>query len=178
MTSNTTTGAHTRPAISEHEYNAARDFLYLEARLADESRYLDWEALVEDDMISWVPRGEGDFDIDKHVSITADNRSRLRTRIAQLATGKRHAQVPVSTMRRMVSNIEVARLPDGGWQVFSNFVLYELRRSSTGKVEARITRRVGIRMACGGSCSPANRRRSRSTAALTVASIACWTVVK
>jgi 3-phenylpropionate/cinnamic acid dioxygenase small subunit len=135
MTSDTTTGAETRPAISEHEYNAARDFLYLEARLADESRYLDWEALVEDDMIYWVPRGEGDFDIDKHVSITADNRSRLRTRIAQLATGKRHAQVPVSTMRRMVSNIEVARLPDGGWQVYSNFVLYELRRSSTGKIE-------------------------------------------
>jgi len=67
MTSNLTTGAETRPAISEHEYSAARDFLYLEARLADESRYLDWEALVEDDMIYWVPRGEGDFDIDKHL---------------------------------------------------------------------------------------------------------------
>jgi benzoate/toluate 1,2-dioxygenase subunit beta len=135
MTSNTSTQAAAPAAVSDRDYNAARDFLYLEARLADESRYLEWEALVEDDMVYWVPRGEGDFDIDKHVSITADNRSRLRTRIAQLATGKRHAQLPVSAMRRMVSNIEVAAWPEGGWRVLSNFVLYEMRRSSTGKME-------------------------------------------
>lgn len=136
MKPNTTTETATRVAVTDQEYNAARDFLYLEARLADESRYLEWEALVEHDMIYWVPRGEGDFDMDKHVSITADNRSRLRTRIAQLATGKRHAQLPVSAMRRIISNIEVMALPDGGWQVFSNFVLFEMRRSSTGKMEA------------------------------------------
>lgn len=135
MTLNTTLAAATRAAVSDQEYNAARDFLYLEARLADESRYLEWEALVEHDMIYWVPRGEGDFDIDKQVSITADNRSRLRTRIAQLCTGKRHAQLPVSSMRRVVSNIEVTAWPDGGWQVLSNFVLYEMRRSSTGRME-------------------------------------------
>ncbi len=122
-------------SVAARDYDAVRDFLYLEARLADESRYLEWEVLVEDDMVYWVPRGEGDYDMDKHVSITADNRSRLRTRIAQLATGKRHAQVPTSTMRRMVSNIEVAQETDGSFRVLSNFVLYELRRSSTGKVE-------------------------------------------
>jgi len=121
--------------VSARAYDAVRDFLYLEARLADESRYLEWEALVDDDMVYWVPRGEGDFDMNKHVSITADNRSRLRTRIAQLATGKRHAQVPVSTMRRMVSNIEVFEEADGSLRALSNFVLYELRRASTGKLE-------------------------------------------
>jgi benzoate/toluate 1,2-dioxygenase beta subunit len=127
--------ARAAEGVAERDYGDVRDFLYLEARLADESRYLEWEALVEDDMVYWVPRGEGDYDMDKHVSITADNRSRLRTRIAQLATGKRHAQVPTSTMRRMVSNIEVARQADDSFHVLSNFVLYELRRSSTGKVE-------------------------------------------
>lgn len=127
--------ARAAEGVAERDYGDVRDFLYLEARLADESRYLEWEALVEDDMVYWVPRGEGDYDMERHVSITADNRSRLRTRIAQLATGKRHAQVPTSTMRRMVSNIEVARQADGSFHVLSNFVLYELRRSSTGKVE-------------------------------------------
>nr|AMK59088.1 putative ibuprofen-CoA dioxygenase small subunit [uncultured bacterium UPO38] len=122
-------------AVGGREYDAVRDFLYLEARLADESRYLEWEALVEDDMTYWVPRGEGDFDMNRHVSIIADNRSRLRTRIAQLATGKRHSQVPVSAMRRLIGNIEVERLADGALQALSNFVLYELRRSSTGKLE-------------------------------------------
>lgn len=121
--------------ISEAEHREVCDFLYLEARLADESRYADWEALVEDDMVYWVPRGEGDYDMDKHVSITADNRSRLRTRIAQLATGKRHAQLPVSRMRRMVANIEIFRHDSGDFRTLSNFVLYELRRASTGKIE-------------------------------------------
>ena len=64
MTSNTSTQAAAPAAVSDRDYNAARDFLYLEARLADESRYLEWEALVEDDMVYWVPRGEGDFDIE------------------------------------------------------------------------------------------------------------------
>ncbi|RCX10640.1 aromatic-ring-hydroxylating dioxygenase subunit beta [Extensimonas vulgaris] len=121
--------------VSEREYRMVCDFLYMEARLADESRYLEWEALVEDDMVYWVPLGEGDFDMNKHVSIIADNRSRLRTRIAQLATGKRHAQVPVSPMRRLLSNIEVQRLSDDSWKAQCNFVLYELRKSSTGKLE-------------------------------------------
>lgn len=122
-------------AISEAEHREICDFLYREARLADESRYAEWEALVEDDMVYWVPRGEGDYDMDKHVSITADNRSRLRTRIAQLATGKRHAQLPVSRMRRMVANIEIFRHEAGGYRTLSNFVLYELRRASTGQIE-------------------------------------------
>lgn len=122
-------------AIPEPEHREVCDWLYMEARLADESRYLEWEALVEPDMLYWVPRGEGDYDMNKHVSITADNRSRLRTRIAQLATGKRHSQVPVSRMRRLISNIEISRHPDGGYFVRSNFVLYELRRASTGRIE-------------------------------------------
>jgi 3-phenylpropionate/cinnamic acid dioxygenase small subunit len=134
---NSTAQAAPAPAqtVSAREYDAVRDFLYLAARRADESRYLDWEALVEDDMVYWVPRGEGDYDMDKHVSITADNRSRLRTRIAQLATGKRHAQVPTSAMRRLISNLEVSKEADGSLRALSNFVLYELRRSSTGRLE-------------------------------------------
>lgn len=121
--------------IGLEEHREVCDFLYREARLADESRYAEWEALVEDDMTYWVPRGEGDYDMNKHVSITADNRSRLRVRIAQLATGKRHAQLPVSRLRRVVSNIEIERHAQGGYRVLSNFVLYELRRSSTGQIE-------------------------------------------
>jgi len=122
-------------SVSLEEYIAISAFLNREARLADESRYSEWEALVDDDMVYWVPRGEGDYDMNKHLSITADNRSRLRTRIAQLNTGERHSQLPVSKMRRIVSNIEIEKLEDGAYRVFSNFVLYELRMSSTRTVE-------------------------------------------
>ena len=36
-------------------YKAVVDFLYREARLADEARYAEWEALWTDDGVYWVP---------------------------------------------------------------------------------------------------------------------------
>lgn len=125
----------TRTQTSPEEYQRICEFLYREARLADESKYTEWEALVDDDMMYWVPRGEGDFDMNQHVSITADNRARLRTRIAQLMTGERHSQTPVSRMRRLISNVEVCKTAPNEYRVLSNFVLYELRMASTRTIE-------------------------------------------
>jgi 3-phenylpropionate/cinnamic acid dioxygenase small subunit len=104
------------------------DFLYLEARLADESRYDEWEKLVTDDMHYWVPKGVADYDPAERLSYINDNRARLATRIRQLKTGLRHAQTPASPMRRIVSNIEVLAADDtaGTYTVASNVVLYEL----------------------------------------------------
>jgi 3-phenylpropionate/cinnamic acid dioxygenase small subunit len=103
-------------------------FLYLEARLADESRYAAWETLVADDMHYWVPKGAADYDPAERLSYVNDNRARLATRIRQLKTGLRHAQTPPSPMRRIISNIEVLAADDvaGTYTVASNFVLYEL----------------------------------------------------
>jgi len=136
------------PGLSMQERQEIEQFLYKEARLADESRYSEWESLVDDDMYYWIPRGEGDFDLKRHVSITADNRNRLANRIKQLNTGLRHAQVPPSPMRRMLSNIEVCREQPDQYQVGCNFVLYELRAQSTnhleiwpGRMEYRIRRK-------------------------------------
>jgi benzoate/toluate 1,2-dioxygenase beta subunit len=125
-------------------------FIYQEARLADESRYSEWESLVDDDMFYWVPIGYGTESREKKVSITADSRSRLANRIKQLNTGLRFAQVPPSPMRRMISNIEAADLGNGEFHVFCNFVLYELRVQSTndlqvwpGRIEYKIRRKEG-----------------------------------
>ena len=124
-----------RTAVSESELREIERFLTLEARLADESRYTEWEALVEPDMYYWIPRGEGEFDREKDVSITADNRSRLANRIRQLNTGARHAQVPPSPMRRVFSGIEAFRLEGEAFQVFCNFALFEMRVQSTGHMQ-------------------------------------------
>ena len=130
------------------------NFIYRECRLADESRYEEWEALVEPDMFYWIPRGEGDFDPQRHVSITADNRKRLANRIRQLKTGQRHAQSPPSPMRRIVSNLEAYVGERGEYVAYCNFVLYELRVQSThelavwpGRLEYRLRRgENGLRM--------------------------------
>lgn len=111
-------------------------FLFHEARLADESRYEEWEALLTDDVHYWVPAAAPDYDPSSRLSYINDNRSRLATRLRQLKTGVRHAQTPPSVMRRLVSNIEVLSADDavGAYEVGSNFVLYELAHQATGDI--------------------------------------------
>jgi len=100
--------------VSDAEYRAVVEFLYKEARLADEARYADWLALWTDDGVYWVPATtDPGADPDKHLSHIYDNRGRLETRIKLLQTGHRYSQEPASLMRRLISNIEVAAADDG-----------------------------------------------------------------
>lgn len=110
--------------VSDADEKALTRFIYLEARLADESRYSDWEALWDDDAVYWVPRGDGEFDPERDVSHIFDNRTRIATRVRLLNTGYRYSQVPASPMRRLISNIEIDAI-DGGFEVGSNFMLLE-----------------------------------------------------
>jgi len=129
-------------AIDEATRREIEAFLFREARLADESRYEEWEALVADDVHYWVPAAPGDYDPASRLSYINDNRSRLATRIRQLKTGARHSQTPPSAMRRLVSNVEVlsADPSNGEYEVASNFVLYELARQATGDLRLWVGR--------------------------------------
>lgn len=119
-------------------------FVFLEARLADESRYGDWLALWDADAHYWVPAGPADYDPASatKVSYINDNRNRLETRVAQLGTGVRYAQTPPSPMRRVVSNFEILAGTagidderDGEFvDVGSNFVLYELSAQASNEI--------------------------------------------
>jgi len=122
------------PAIDESTRREIEAFLFLEARLADESRYDEWEALVTDDVHYWVPAEPSDYDPAARLSYLNDNRARLATRVRQLKTGLRHSQTPPSLIRRLISNVEIFPIDDGSalYRVESNFVLYELARQATG----------------------------------------------
>ena len=88
------------------------DFIFREARLADESRYDEWASLWhERDALYWVPMHE-DADPETEVSYIYDNQPRIAKRIAQLKTGARHSQTPPSKMRRIISNFEVVGSDD------------------------------------------------------------------
>ena len=144
--------------VSDATRSAIEAFIYLEARLADESRYAEWEALVTDDMHYWVPKGAADYDPATRLSYINDNRARLGTRIRQLRTGLRHAQTPPSPMRRIISNIEVIEADEaaGTFVVASNFVLYEVAAQATSELRiwpGRVThhlRRVEGRLRMSG----------------------------
>ncbi|HYF27878.1 MAG TPA: aromatic-ring-hydroxylating dioxygenase subunit beta [Baekduia sp.] len=130
----------------------AEEFLFREARYADEHQYDDWEALWTDDAIYWVPAQAEDIDPTQQMSVIFDNRSRIATRIKQLHTGKRHAQTPPSRLRRLISNVEIIEEGEDGTLVFSNFLVAESRERGTqlwaGKAEHRLRRVDGeVRMA-------------------------------
>lgn len=105
-------------------------FVYREARLADELRYDEWEALWTDDAVYWVPANGDRIDPQQEMSIIFDNRARIATRIKQLGTGKRHAQTPPSRTRRLLANIELIE-PETGQPddigAGANFIVYESR---------------------------------------------------
>jgi 3-phenylpropionate/cinnamic acid dioxygenase small subunit len=120
------------PSAAARVDPALVSFIYHEARLADEARYSEWEALWDDDARYWVPMSP-DADPETQVSYVNDNRSRIRSRVAQLNTGVRHSQTPPSVLRRTVSNFEVVgEAPQAGTvTVASNFVLVEYRFAMT-----------------------------------------------
>lgn len=132
---------------------AIEQFLYREARLADEGRYQEWFSLWTDDAIYWVPANEDDYDPNHHLSIIYENHESLHDRIDRLDTGKAWAQAPQSRMRRLISNIEHHGVVENGdIEVYSNFVLGELRRGLQTVYFAQQTHRLrpgaeGLKMA-------------------------------
>jgi benzoate/toluate 1,2-dioxygenase beta subunit len=113
--------------LSDADRHAVTEFLYREARLADEARYAEWHALWTDDGVYWVPATtDPAADPEKHLSHIYDNRARIDTRVTMLQTGQRYSQEPASRMRRLISNIEIETAEDGDLVAGSNFILGEL----------------------------------------------------
>jgi 3-phenylpropionate/cinnamic acid dioxygenase small subunit len=113
--------------VSAAEEKAVVAFLNKEARLADESRYDEWEALWEDDALYWMPAtANGEADPEREMSLLYDNRARIATRIKMLKTGVRYSQTPPSPMRRLIANIEIEKTPQGELVAASNFLLLEM----------------------------------------------------
>ncbi|MGH3971278.1 MAG: aromatic-ring-hydroxylating dioxygenase subunit beta [Mycobacterium sp.] len=132
MTSTLNSEAALGPVPDGFDRAEVEQFLYREARYADESDYDAWEALWTDDAVYWVPAGGADIDPDRQMSVVYDNRTRIATRLKQLRTGKRYAQAPPSNLRRLLSNIEFIggrTNPEGGvdLEVGANFLVFESR---------------------------------------------------
>ena len=113
--------------VSDAQYRAVVEFLYREARFADEARYAEWLSLWTDDGVYWVPAStDPGADPERHLSHIYDNRARIDTRVKLLQTGHRYSQEPASRMRRLISNVEVHPTDGGELVAESNFALAEL----------------------------------------------------
>ncbi|ORB30342.1 aromatic-ring-hydroxylating dioxygenase subunit beta [Mycolicibacterium parafortuitum] len=120
------------PVPEEFDRYEVEQFLFREARYADENDYDAWEALWTDDALYWVPAGGADIDPNRQMSIIFDNRSRISTRLKQVRTGRRYAQAPPSNLRRLITNIEfLGGRPNAGGgvdlEIGANFLVLESR---------------------------------------------------
>lgn len=135
------------PVPEGWEYGDVAQFLYREARHADENDYDAWEALWTDDAIYWVPANGADTDPETNVAVIYDNRNRIATRMKQVRTGKRYAQAPPSDLRRIIGNIELlgGRTSSNGevdLEVGANFLAYESRMRVNELWGGRVTYRL------------------------------------
>jgi benzoate/toluate 1,2-dioxygenase beta subunit len=102
---------------------SALEFVQHEARLLDDRRFDEWEALWAPDGMYWIPGERDDLNA---FALVQDNRSRITTRIRQMLDTDRHSQRPPSRTARTVSGSE-ATVADGEVYVRSSFVLLESR---------------------------------------------------
>jgi benzoate/toluate 1,2-dioxygenase subunit beta len=147
MTAAAKTEANLGPVPEGFDRHEVEQFLYREARLADESDYDAWEALWTDDAVYWVPIDGAGANPQQQMSVIYDNRNRISTRLKQLRTGKRYAQAPPSNLRRMLSNVEFLGSrsnSDGGvdLEVGANFLAIESRPRGIRLWGGRITYRL------------------------------------
>ena len=148
MTVTTDTVADELTAVPDgYDIRDVEQFLYREARFADESDYDAWEALWTDDALYWVPAGNDSPDPMDTMAVMYDNRSRISTRLKQLRTGRRYAQAPPSNLRRSISNVELlgGRVNSVGGtdlEVGANFLLLESRARGTHLWGGRVTYRL------------------------------------
>ncbi|MFL6108943.1 MAG: aromatic-ring-hydroxylating dioxygenase subunit beta [Marmoricola sp.] len=135
------------PTPDGYDVREVEQFLFREARHADENDYDAWEALWTDDALYWVPAGGAEIDPINQVSVIYDNRNRISTRMKQVKTGKRYAQAPPSNLRRIIGNVEIlgGRVNSTGGvdlEVGANFLAFESRQRGNELWGGRTTYRL------------------------------------
>lgn len=111
----------------------AQRFLVAEARLLDERRFDEWEALFADDGVYWLPI-DPTRDPSGAVSIIHDDRKRLHERVYRLTQTPVLDQNPPSRTIHFVSNVEVEPDPaDGESAVRCHQIIAEMRPGGLGQ---------------------------------------------
>jgi ethylbenzene dioxygenase subunit beta len=105
-------------------------FLLMEARLLDESRFDDWLALFTPDAWYWVPSEPNQGNPLDTVSLIYDDRRLLETRVRRLASPRMYSQEPRSRTSRIIANVTLEDAEPAAATVRSKFVMTEFRRDS------------------------------------------------
>ncbi len=108
----------------EHQHRLER-FLFHEARLLDERRFEEWQALFATDGVYWIPATPGQTDPIGDVSIAYENSQLLDVRVRRLMHEDNYADQPQARTRRVIGN--VAFEDAAPLTVRSNFTLVDFQ---------------------------------------------------
>ncbi|MER6936351.1 3-phenylpropionate/cinnamic acid dioxygenase subunit beta [Nocardioides sp. NPDC000441] len=149
MTQTSTMRPPPAPAAVQHDIE---QFLYFEAQLQDERRYVEWLELMAEDVHYWAPtlttrtKRERKFEValPTEVAHFDDNLQHLQMRIDRLGTGQAWSEEPQSRTRHLITNVIVhAQAENGEHKVLSNFLLYR-RRGETNPPDVFAGCRVDV----------------------------------
>ncbi len=126
-------------------------FLYLEARLLDERRLVEWLDLLADEIHYFMPLRRnikfGDWDLEysdpeTEISYFDEGKDILTGRVRQIDTGVHWAEEPVSRFEHIVTNVEIESVDGDELQVNSKFFCYQNRL--TDEVNMFVGRRYDL----------------------------------
>ena len=118
---------------SAPDLRVIEQFLYLEARLLDEKRWDEWQAMFTDDGEYWIPATRGQLDPVNHVSIMYEKSLLRAVRLKRYRHPNAMSLQPVPHSVHTVSNVMLDTFDEksGLCEVNSRFVMLEYRRDIT-----------------------------------------------
>ena len=104
-------------------------FLYREARLLDEQRWEEWNALFSDDGVYWAPASPAQPDATHHVSIIYENALLRAVRIKRFRHPYAFSLQPKPRTVHIVTNVMLDSMESSGdCVVTSRFQMFQYRR--------------------------------------------------
>lgn len=124
--------AATRPAAgAAPDLRALEQFLYHEARLLDEQRWEEWNALFTDDGIYWAPASPDQPDATHHVSLIHENGLLRAVRIKRFRHPNAFSLQPKPRTIHSIGNVMLDSVaPNGDCVVTSRFQMAQSRRET------------------------------------------------
>ncbi|WAG81556.1 aromatic-ring-hydroxylating dioxygenase subunit beta [Metapseudomonas furukawaii] len=115
--------------------HAVEQFLYAEAQLLDDHRYIEWIELFTEDVRYWLPTRMTKTNRERHLEIANEQQAAfiddsyfyLKGRVRRLTSGISWSEEPPSRTRRLITNIRVTPIDNGELAVSSNFYVYRSR---------------------------------------------------
>lgn len=115
-----------------HLHHRVEQFLFHEARLLDERRWNDWDALFLEDGVYWAPATADQPDPVNHVSLIHEDQLLRKVRIARFASPAAPSLQPFPRTAHLVTNIVIDMHDERTGEIAANarFLMIEYRRDA------------------------------------------------